>query len=125
MALTLNVGKCTLLGNYRENNEDAIEVKQFPDLTVCLVADGMGGQAAGELGLPVSTEMPKEVYKLMGLYPQTAQRRPSVEYIPVPRSRELERRPAAGPGRHGFVEFPQKPLFSISCKKPMSATSDG
>src|SRR5438093_1576312 len=49
MALTLNVGKCTLLGNYRENNEDAIEVKQFPDLTVCIVADGMGGQAAGEI----------------------------------------------------------------------------
>jgi protein phosphatase len=49
MALALNIGKCTLLGNYRENNEDAIEVKQFPDLTVCIVADGMGGQAAGEI----------------------------------------------------------------------------
>ncbi|GAB4433964.1 MAG: ATP-dependent Clp protease proteolytic subunit [Chloroflexi bacterium OHK40] len=50
---------------------------------------------AQELGLPVSTEMPKEIYKLMGLYPQTAQRRPSVEYIPLPRSREVERqRPA-------------------------------
>jgi ClpP class serine protease len=47
---------------------------------------------ARELGLSVSTEMPKEVYKLMALYPQTAQRRPSVEYIPVPRSREMERR---------------------------------
>ena len=49
MALALNIGKCTLLGNYRENNEDSIEVKQFPDMTVCLVADGMGGQAAGEI----------------------------------------------------------------------------
>ena len=29
MALALNIGKCTLLGNYRENNEDSIEVKQF------------------------------------------------------------------------------------------------
>jgi protein phosphatase len=48
MALALNIGKCTLLGNYRENNEDSIDVKQFPDMTVCLVADGMGGQAAGE-----------------------------------------------------------------------------
>src|SRR5881227_3656399 len=46
MALKLNIGKCTLLGNYRENNEDAIEVKHFPDLDVCIVADGMGGQAA-------------------------------------------------------------------------------
>jgi PPM family protein phosphatase len=48
MALALNIGKCTLLGNYRENNEDAIEVAEFPDLSVCIVADGMGGQAAGE-----------------------------------------------------------------------------
>lgn len=39
---------------------------------------------ARELGLPVSTDMPKEVYALMALYPQTAQRRPSVEYVPEP-----------------------------------------
>lgn len=39
---------------------------------------------ARELGLPVSTEMPPEVTELMALYPQTAQRRPSVEYIPLP-----------------------------------------
>ena len=32
MPLALNIGKCSLLGNYRENNEDSIEVKQFPDL---------------------------------------------------------------------------------------------
>src|ERR1700674_1726519 len=49
MALVLNIGKCTLLGNYRENNEDAIDVKQFPELSVCMVADGMGGQQAGEI----------------------------------------------------------------------------
>lgn len=49
MAFTLNIGKCSLLGNYRENNEDSIEVKQFPDLIVAVVADGMGGQAAGEI----------------------------------------------------------------------------
>lgn len=42
---------------------------------------------AGGLGLPVSTDMPKEIYQLMSLYPQTAQRRPSVEYIPSPRTR--------------------------------------
>jgi serine/threonine protein phosphatase PrpC len=46
---SLNIGKCTLLGNYRENNEDSIEVKQLQDWTICLVADGMGGQAAGEI----------------------------------------------------------------------------
>ncbi len=46
---------------------------------------------ARELGLPVNTDMPQEIYRLMALYPQTAQRRPSVEYIPLPRSREVER----------------------------------
>jgi ClpP class serine protease len=39
---------------------------------------------ARELGLPVSTDLPDEVSELMGLYPQTTQRRPSVEYIPLP-----------------------------------------
>src|SRR5438128_4134066 len=66
MALTLNIGKCTLLGNYRENNEDAIEVKQFPDLTLCIVADGMGGQAAGEIASKRATEVvPRELKKDM------------------------------------------------------------
>jgi ClpP class serine protease len=39
---------------------------------------------AEELGLPISTDMPEEVYQMMSLYPQTSQRRPTVEYIPVP-----------------------------------------
>ncbi len=39
---------------------------------------------AKELGLNVSTDMPREVYQLMALYPQPGQRRPSVQYIPVP-----------------------------------------
>jgi ClpP class serine protease len=43
---------------------------------------------ARALGLPIRTEMPKLVYQIMALYPQTTQRRPSVEYIPTPRSRE-------------------------------------
>ena len=41
-------------------------------------------QEAKELGLPVSTEMPVEVYQLMSLYPQPVQRRPSVQYVPMP-----------------------------------------
>jgi protein phosphatase len=64
MALALNIGKCTLLGNYRENNEDAIDVKAFPDMTVCLVADGMGGQAAGEVASKRAIEIvPRELKK--------------------------------------------------------------
>jgi protein phosphatase len=66
MALALTIGKCTLLGNYRENNEDAIDVKQFPDLTLCLVADGMGGQAAGEIASKRATEVvPRELKKTL------------------------------------------------------------
>src|SRR5215471_17303856 len=64
MALALNIGKCTLLGNYRENNEDSIDVKVFPDMTVCLVADGMGGQAYGEVASKRATEVvPRELRK--------------------------------------------------------------
>lgn len=39
---------------------------------------------AKELGLPVSTDMPQEVYEIMSLFPQAGMRRPSVEYIPSP-----------------------------------------
>src|ERR1700730_4211245 len=64
MALSLNIGKCTLLGNYRENNEDAIEAKQFADMTVCIVADGMGGQAAGEVASKRAIDaLPRELRK--------------------------------------------------------------
>jgi ClpP class serine protease len=41
-------------------------------------------EEAKELGLPVNAEMPEVVYKLMALYRQPGQRRPSVQYIPVP-----------------------------------------
>jgi protein phosphatase len=62
MALTLNFGKCCLLGNYRENNEDSIDVKVYPEMTVFLVADGMGGQAAGEVASKRSVEIiPREL----------------------------------------------------------------
>ena len=41
-------------------------------------------EEATAMGLPVSTEMPVEVYELMELYPQPQPRRPGVQYIPVP-----------------------------------------
>ena len=70
--LTLNSALRTawmlrLLGNYRENNEDAIEVKKFPDLVVCIVADGMGGQAAGEIASQRAIEVvPRELRRQLG-----------------------------------------------------------
>src|SRR5215212_8581989 len=64
MALSLNIGKSTNLGNYRENNEDSIEVKGFPDLTIAVVADGMGGQAAGEIASKRAVDIiPRELRK--------------------------------------------------------------
>jgi ClpP class serine protease len=35
-------------------------------------------------GLPVSKDMPRQVYRLMELFPQPPQRRPSVQYVPFP-----------------------------------------
>jgi PPM family protein phosphatase len=40
-----HVGRCTLTGNFREANENAIAVHEFHGATLCLVADGMGGEA--------------------------------------------------------------------------------
>jgi ClpP class serine protease len=39
---------------------------------------------ARTLGFTVSTTMPRMLYELMDLYPQSGRRRPSVEYIPLP-----------------------------------------
>lgn len=80
---------------------------QVKDFVTCLLKEKVGEEKARELaetlctgkwthdypitvdtlkqmGLPVSEQMPQEVYELMNLYRQTEQRRPSVQYIPVP-----------------------------------------
>ena len=82
-------------------------IKQLEELVVELVQDKLGREKAEqlaktlvygtwthdypltvkklqELGLPVKTEVPAEVYRLMELYPQAQPIRPSVEYIPSP-----------------------------------------
>ncbi|MEW6546675.1 MAG: hypothetical protein AB1446_07145 [Bacillota bacterium] len=46
------------------------------------------------LGLPACTDLPPEVYQLMELYPQPVQRRPSVQYVPLPMGEPVERRRA-------------------------------
>jgi ClpP class serine protease len=48
--------------------------------------------AAQQLSLPVSSDMPDEVMQLMGLYPQPTRRQASVEYLSQPRR---AKRPAA------------------------------
>ena len=42
------------------------------------------------LGLPASIGLFREIYELMELYPQPEQRRPSVQYIPVPYKRAVK-----------------------------------
>jgi ClpP class serine protease len=51
---------------------------------------------ARTIGLPVRADVPRQIYELMALFPQRAQRRPSVEFIPVP-----YRHPAGGGPRGG------------------------
>ena len=44
---------------------------------------------AREMGLPVRTDMPQEIFELMTLYPQPVRRQGGgVEYLPGPRHRE-------------------------------------
>ena len=45
---------------------------------------GIGSEEAKQLGLPVSTDMPEDVYDFMALFPQPTRLRPAVEYIPLP-----------------------------------------
>ena len=42
-------------------------------------------EAAKQLGLPVTTDMPPRIYELMDLYPQSGEGRPSVMYVPLRR----------------------------------------
>jgi ClpP class serine protease len=37
-----------------------------------------------DLGINASTDLPRSIHDLMDLYPQTSQRRPGVEFIPIP-----------------------------------------
>src|SRR5438876_1236596 len=42
-----------------------------------------------QLGLPINTDMPREIYDYMRLFPQASTGRPSVQYIPVPYRRSV------------------------------------
>ena len=82
-------------------------VKQMENLVYNLTRDKLGDEKARELskimvegrwthdypitveearslGLPIKTDIPQEVYDLMGLYPQPQAIRPSVEFVPTP-----------------------------------------
>ena len=44
----------------------------------------ISSEEAAELGLFVSTDIPQEICQVMKFYPQSGQRRPSVQYVPMP-----------------------------------------
>jgi serine/threonine protein phosphatase PrpC len=51
----IRYGSVSITGNYRENNED--NCLADPDARYFLIADGMGGQAAGEKASEMATEL--------------------------------------------------------------------
>jgi len=53
--MRLRCGQLSITGNFRENNEDACLVDS--DCRYVLVADGMGGQSAGEKASQMATEL--------------------------------------------------------------------
>lgn len=52
----LKVGQCTLLGDVREFNDDAISLQDLSDATLCMLGDGMGGVSNGKVGGQVAAE---------------------------------------------------------------------
>ena len=62
--LNLKFGHQSVVGNFRENNEDACVVDESGRFFI--VADGMGGQAAGEKASEIATEVvPKRLLSLI------------------------------------------------------------
>ncbi len=59
---------------------------------------------ATQLGLPITTAMPRLVYDLMDLYPQSTTQRPSVVYIPLRRTDGKGETSAPAPGKAGAKE---------------------
>jgi ClpP class serine protease len=87
------------IAQVRETARDLLERKLAPDKAEALAEKLATGtwthdypifaSVAQELGLPVSTDMPKDVLELMSLYPQPVRMQGGgVEYLPVPRQRE-------------------------------------
>ena len=82
----------------REILRDKLEDKQAEELAETLSTGKwthdypLMFEEVRRMGLPVSTDMPKEVYNYMELFPQPKQRVPSVQYIPAP-VRPREQRP--------------------------------
>jgi ClpP class serine protease len=64
-------------------------------------------QLAAQLGLPVTTKMPRIVFELMDLYPQSTTQRPSVVYIPL-RGADGKGDPSKQPQQRGNRETTER-----------------
>jgi ClpP class serine protease len=74
--------------------QDLLSERMPPDQAAALAAKlatgvwthdyGIHAEEAKSLGLPISTDMPEEVYQFMSLFPQPTRTRSSVEYVPLP-----------------------------------------
>lgn len=70
--LNLKFGHLSVVGNFRENNEDALAVDEAGRFFI--VADGMGGQCAGEKASELATEIvPKRLDALINFEGQDAE----------------------------------------------------
>jgi len=71
----------------RQNNHDEAKAQELADIFTegrwthdyPITCEEMSG-----MGLNINCQVPQEIYELMELYPQPQQRRPSVQYIPLP-----------------------------------------
>src|SRR6267143_427469 len=68
----------------RDPGEKAQEIAKLMTSGTWTHDDPITCERARELGLPVNSNMPENVLRLMELYPQPMRRQPSVEYVPVP-----------------------------------------
>ncbi|MCA8982128.1 MAG: serine/threonine-protein phosphatase [Planctomycetaceae bacterium] len=65
--MKLQIGQLSITGNFRKNNEDNLHVDD--ELRFLIVADGMGGQSAGEKASQLAVELvPKKLLDLIDFF---------------------------------------------------------